>query len=326
MHNIKKPNLMVSFAAVIILIAGLKAASGIITPLLLAAFLALICSPVVSKLESFKVNRSIASLITVVLLGYLIFIIGDLLAATSKTFFIDMQQAIEVLIAKFSHLSGENGSLIAKQLEAINVGSVLSSGLSLLSTIKSTISFTFIVALTTFLILCEGRQWKEKISSVMGNSSFSKRATSEIHTYMTVKCITSIATGVILAFALWALGHKYWLLWGILATALNFIPNIGSFLAAIPAVIVAFATMDIMYASATLAIYVGVNVAIGSYFEPKIIGDKLGISTLVVFMSMIFSGWMFGMIGMLLSVPIISCIKIVLDEHDPTNPVSILLK
>ncbi|EJG0331810.1 AI-2E family transporter, partial [Vibrio parahaemolyticus] len=134
------------------------------------------------------------------------------------------------------------------------------------------------------------------------------------------------ATGFIIATALYFIGHKYWLLWGIIATTLNFIPNIGSILAAIPALIVSMATMGLVPTLGTLAVYVSVNVAIGSYLEPKIIGDKLGLSTLIVFLSMIAFGKIFGMVGMFLSVPIIVAIKIALDVIKPDNKISLLLK
>lgn len=323
-NNQQKPNIIILFSGVVIIISGLKMASAIVTPLLLSAFLALICSPIVNKLESSKVPRTIASLMTVILLCYGVVVIGDILAASSKTFFLDMQNAVETLAEKWSELNGENENFILSQLEALNVGSVLSSGLSVLSTIKSTISFTFITVLTTFLFLCEGREWHFKIQQLLGNSRFSESVSREIKAYLTVKVGASLLTGTIISLVLLGLGHEYWLLWGLLATALNFIPNIGSILASIPAIAVSAATMDILYVVLTIATYAGVNVLVGSYLEPKVIGNKLGLSTLVVFLSMIFFGWMFGIIGMLLSVPIISCIKIIFDEVEPK--LSLLLK
>lgn len=326
MQNTEKINPIILVAATFIIIAGLKAVENMLAPLLLAAFIALLCNPFVDKLENYKIPRSLASIITVILIFYGFFVIGDLVASSSKTFVLDMQASVEKFATKASELTGANESFIKEQMEALNIGAVLSSGLTVLTTIKNSISFTFIVALTIFLALCEGKSWGNKISTFIGTDKLSGNVSKQIQTYISVKTASSIGTGVIIATSLYLFtDHKYWMLWGILATALNFIPNIGSFLAAVPPLIVAL-TMGVVPAITTLIIFVCSNVIIGSYIEPKVIGDKLGLSTLVVFLSMLFFGWMFGIVGTILSVPIIVCIKIALDEINPNNKLSALLK
>ncbi|KOE93070.1 AI-2E family transporter [Vibrio antiquarius] len=319
-------NPLLIMASVIIIIAGLKEAQDILAPLLLAVFLAVLCNPIVDKMESYKIPRTLASLVTVVLLGYSVYMIGDVVASSSKSFIKDMNSSVMVLIEKINEFSGDNESLIKSKLSSINPGSFINSGFAVLNTIKSSISFTFVVAFTTFLALCEGKSWQKKITAFFGTSKLSDGTSKQIQTYIYVKFLASFATGFIIATALYFIGHKYWLLWGIIATTLNFIPNIGSILAAIPALIVSMATMGLVPTLGTLAVYVSVNVVIGSYLEPKIIGDKLGLSTLIVFLSMIAFGKIFGMVGMFLSVPIIVAIKIALDVIKPDNKISLLLK
>ena len=312
-------------AATTVIIAGMRAASDILTPLLLAIFLAVLCNPIVDKLERYKVPRTLGSLITVLFLCYGVYVIGDLIAASSKGFIKDLQASIDVVVAKAKELSGDNESLVKSQLESVNAGSVLTSSLTVLDKITSSISFTFMVAFTTFLALCEGKEWQKKFNKYFGSSKLSDGASTQIQTYIYVRAIASFGTGLIIAFGLWAIGHKYWFLWGIIATALNFIPNIGSILAAIPAVIVSAATMGLIPTIGTLVIYIAVNVVIGSYLEPKAIGDKLGLSTLIIFLSMIWFGWIFGIVGAFLSVPILVLLKIALDVTKPHNKVSMLL-
>jgi predicted PurR-regulated permease PerM len=123
-------------------------------------------------------------------------------------------------------------------------------------------------------------------------------------------------TGVVIAGALMMIGHKYWVLWGFLAFLLNYIPNVGSIIAAIPAVVVAVATMGQFDAALTVTAYVFANVTIGSILEPKILGDKLGLSTLVILVSMLFWGFLFGTVGMFLSIPITISIKILLGDDN----------
>ncbi|ELP5898404.1 AI-2E family transporter [Vibrio vulnificus] len=326
MQNPNKTNPVILVAAIFIIIAGLKAVENMLAPLLLAAFMALLCNPFVDKLENHRIPRSLAALITVILIFYGFFVIGDIVAASSKTFVLDMQTSVDMFAVKASELTGTNLSFVKEQIEALNIGALLSSGLTVLTTIKNSISFTFIVALTIFLALCEGKSWKNKISAFVGTDNLSGNISEQIQTYILVKTASSFATGLIISASLYLFtDHKYWLLWGVLATALNFIPNIGSFLAAVPPILVSL-TMGAVPAITTIIIFVSSNIIIGSYLEPKIIGNKLGLSTLIVFISMLFFGWMFGIVGTILSIPIIVCIKIALDEVSPENKISALLK
>lgn len=156
-------------ASVIIIIAGLKEAQDILAPLLLAVFLAVLCNPIVDKMESYKIPRTLASLVTVVLLGYSVYMIGDVVASSSKSFIKDMNSSVMVLIEKINEFSGDNESLIKSKLSSINPGSFINSGFAVLNTIKSSISFTFVVAFTTFLALCEGKSWQKKNYCVFWN-------------------------------------------------------------------------------------------------------------------------------------------------------------
>ena len=110
-----------------------------------------------------------------------------------------------------------------------------------------------------------------------------------------------------------------------LAFILNYIPNIGSIIAALPAVLVALVQLGVGPALGVIALFVGVNVLIGNFIEPRFMGERLGLSTLVVFLSLIFWGYMFGTVGMLLSVPITMTIKIAAEANPSTRWLSELL-
>ena len=109
------------------------------------------------------------------------------------------------------------------------------------------------------------------------------------------------------------------------AFLLNYIPNIGSILAAVPAVLMALVQFDIGTALMVAGVYLFVNILIGSILEPRIMGQGLGLSTLVVFLSLIFWGWLLGPVGMLLSVPLTIMVKIVLDAKEDTRWIATLL-
>jgi predicted PurR-regulated permease PerM len=114
-------------------------------------------------------------------------------------------------------------------------------------------------------------------------------------------------------------------LWGLLALLLNYIPNIGSILASVPAILLALIQLGVGKAVIVLVGYLVINIIIGNVLEPKIMGRGLGLSTLVVFLSLVFWGWVFGPVGMLLSVPLTMTVKIALDSNEDTRWISTLL-
>ena len=124
---------------------------------------------------------------------------------------------------------------------------------------------------------------------------------------------------------LWLLGVDHAQLWGVMAFLLNFVPNIGSIIAAVPAVLLALVQLGMGTALFVAAGYLVVNIVIGSVLEPRFMGRGLGLSTLVVFLSLVFWGWVLGPVGMLLSVPLTITVKLALDSSKDTRWLGILL-
>jgi AI-2 transport protein TqsA len=114
--------------------------------------------------------------------------------------------------------------------------------------------------------------------------------------------------------------------WGLLAFLLNFIPNIGSIIAAVPAILLALIQLGLPSALLTLLGYLVVNITIGNFLEPRVMGRSLGLSTLVVFLSLLFWGWVLGPIGMVLSVPLTMTAKIALAVNEDTRWLAVLLE
>jgi AI-2 transport protein TqsA len=137
---------------------------------------------------------------------------------------------------------------------------------------------------------------------------------SEVQRYLALKTLISAMTGLLIAASAWLLGVDFAMLWGVLAFFLNFIPNVGSIIAAVPAVLVALLQHGIGTALALAAVYIAVNMVIGNLIEPALFGRRLGLSTLVVVLSLVFWGWVWGPVGMFLSVPLAMATKIMLDN------------
>jgi predicted PurR-regulated permease PerM len=143
--------------------------------------------------------------------------------------------------------------------------------------------------------------------------------------YTVTKTFTSLATGICVAISLSIIGVDFPILWGVLAFLLNFIPNIGSTIAAIPAVMLALVQLGLPSAIVTTVSYVAINGVIGNFIEPRILGKSLGLSPLVVLISLIFWGWALGTVGMLLAIPLTILLKIIFDNREETKYFGLIL-
>lgn len=318
-------------AAVVIILAGVKAAAVIVVPFLLAFFLAVILSPFYLWLTSKKVNAVIALMIVVSLLIAIVTILF-LLVGNSVQDFSNNVPAYEAklrtdMIALLEQLQ-KWGIEAPKEdiLNIFNMQSVMQYIATTLKSLGSLVTKSFMIILTVVFMLLEISQFSNKLSLTNSNSleKFIDISDSIKH-YLLLKFFTSGATGLIITAGLTLLDIHYAVLWGLIAFMLNFIPTIGSIIAAVPAVLMGIIQYDISIALGVAALYITVNVMIGSILEPRIMGKGLGLSTLIVFLSLIFWGWLLGPIGMLLSVPLTIMIKIALDSQEDTKWIAIML-
>ena len=135
----------------------------------------------------------------------------------------------------------------------------------------------------------------------------------------------SLGTGIMVTLWMWILNVDYPLLWGALAFMFNYIPNIGSFLAAIPACLLAYVLHGFGLAAVAVAGFVAINTGMGNLLEPRLMGRRLGLSTLVVFISLVFWGWVLGPVGMVLSVPLTMILRIAFESRTETRWLAVLL-
>jgi predicted PurR-regulated permease PerM len=199
----------------------------------------------------------------------------------------------------------------------------------MLSGIGGILTNSFLILLTVIFILLEASSFPKKVHAAFGDpkgtfSQFSK-ITDAVNHYLAIKTLLSLATGIIVAIWVAILGIDFPVIWGLLAFLLNFIPNLGSIIAAVPPILLGYIQFGIGRALLVAVGYVLVNVIFGNVLEPKVMGRKLGLSTLVVFLSLVFWGWIWGPVGMLLSVPMTMIVKIALESHPSTHGLSVLL-
>jgi len=214
-------------------------------------------------------------------------------------------------------------------LSEITPGTVMMLVGNLFTQLATFLADGLFILLTIIFILLESAEFPEKMKSVLRDPAESiprfETFRASVQRYVALKTVISIATGILIWIWMMVLGIDYAPLWGFLAFLLNYIPNIGSILAAIPAVLLALIQLGPGSAAAGLAGYLVVNNVIGNVIEPRVMGKGMGLSTLVVFISLIVWGWIFGTIGMLLSVPLTMTLKIGFEASRNSSWVSKLL-
>ena len=214
-------------------------------------------------------------------------------------------------------------------LEVLDPGVVFVFLRRLLAALGGMLGNGLVILLMIAFLLAEGSTFPRKLRLISRDPDRATRRWhaigDDINRYMAIKTGTSLVTGIVVALWLMILGVDFPLLWGTLAFLLNYVPNLGSVLAALPAVLLALVQLGPGTAGLVVLGYGMVNFVVGSVLEPRSMGRGLGLSTLVVFLSLVFWGWVLGPVGMLLSVPLTASIKIVLESSESTRWAAVLL-
>lgn len=320
-------------AAFIIIIAGMREAKELLVPFLLASFIAVIAAPPLFWLQRHKIPSALAISIIIFAVVIVMILLATLIGTSINDFSNELPVYRKLIAEKASILVDWLNSVgfnISKQeiLAFIDPGEAMQLVAGILKGFGSALSNTFMILLTVIFILAEASSFPAKLRAILGhenNLGNFQQFLDNMQTYVGIKTLTSLATGLLVSIWLTILGVDYALLWGLLAFVFNFVPTIGSIIAAIPAVLLASIQLGIGSALLTAIGYVVVNVGIGNGVEPRFMGKGLGLSTLVVFLSLLFWGWVLGPVGMLLSVPLTMTAKIALDSRDDTRWLAILL-
>ena len=340
MDNIAKPTAKAKVPAILILasfiivVAGMKAASSLLVPFFLAVFITVICAPPFFWLQHKGTPKVIA--LVLVLVGILVagLLFGVLVGPSLNNFLSSLPGYQERLSAHIdtviSWLGRKGVNIPAEEVSgAFHPGWVMNLAGDILSTLTSAITNGFLILLTVVFILLEAADFPKKLGVVLKNPERSlstiEKFSQDAKHYLVIKTLISMATGLVIWLWLLILGVDYPVLWGTLAFLLNYVPNIGSMIAALPAVLLALVQLGVGSALlATLGFGV-VNIVLGNLIEPKLMGKRLSLSALVVFLSLVFWGWVLGPIGMILSVPMTSLAKIALESYEETRGIALML-
>ena len=317
----------VILASLIVITAGLKAAEDLAVPFLLAAFIATIAATPMFWLERHRVPGWAAISIVMAAMVVMLLGVGALAAQSAGAFTQKLPFYQERLTTLYTEAIGwlqGIGIELSRELlvENFNPAEALAMAGTTLAGLGSVLSNSFLIILTVIFILAEASSFPRKLRDVLRDADRSmpyfSRFAENVNRYIAIKTSVSVVTGLVITIYLAVLGVDFPILWGLLAFLLNFVPAIGSIIAAIPAVLLALVQLGPGYALLTAAGYAVVNIGMGNVVEPRYMGRGLGLSTLVVFLSLVLWGWVLGPVGMLLSVPLTMTAKIALEANPST--------
>lgn len=325
---------LLGMAAVIVIIAGLKAAEAIVIPVLLALFISIISLPFLRSLT----KRGLSPLFATVTVLSVILIFGGILASL-------VTQSIDLFLERMPQYQDRLQSIFLSWTpwlekwdipidrtfisEHLNPSQMMGIVGGALSGIGSVLTNLFLVVFIVIFLLMEEATFSIKMQAALPDAQKSIKDAQgfirQVNRYLMIKTTISFFTGVFVTIWLWWIGVDFPILWGLIAMMMNYIPNVGSLLAAIPAVLLALVQLGLGDAVMVAIGYVVINVLMGNLIEPRYMGRGLGLSPLVVFLSLVLWGWLFGPVGMFLSIPLTMIVKIALEQTDSTRWIAILL-
>ena len=310
-------------------------AESIITMLLVAFFISVIAAHLVSWLNEKKIPHILS--VVIVMFGILLIILGlsSIIGGSITSFtahlgkYEDRLNAIlSSITQEFSHLGFNFSSQkLTQMFDPVKILDLTASTLGQLGNVMSNTTLIFFIVL---FVLLEMRSISLK-SKIFGSSSVGKtmknisRIEKSVRHYLVIKTIISLLTGILIFIWLSIIGVEYAVLWALIAFLLNYIPNIGSIIAAIPTMLFSWIQLGFIPMIWVVVGYVAVNLSIGYFVEPRAMGRGMGLSTLVVFLSLIIWGYILGIVGMFLSVPLTMTLKIILEYNGNTRHLAAMM-
>jgi len=320
----------------VIILAGIHTAAEIISTGLLAAFFAVACLPALRAMERFKIPHILSVFMVVAGIfiggGWVISVVGASVVEFSHNLPV-YQATVERNLWEWLEKAKEIGVAINPELlkETLHSSELINMVGGVMVGAWGIVAKMFFVVLVMIFILLEIHHLPHKlahIKSIRGhlpNTGWLNDFIKTVNRYIAVKTYISILTGGAITICLMVIGVDYPFMWGALAAVLNFIPNIGSFIAAVPALVLALIQLGPVQAAWAGAAYLAINLVVGNILEPRLLGREVGLSPLVVLLSLIFWGWMLGAVGMVLSVPLTMIAKFAAETNHKTVWIAVLL-
>ena len=313
----------------VIVIAGLKAAAPIILPVLAAALVALACLPLTRRLERFGLPRVAAILTVMMVVAISLVGVAAVVAGSVRSFLGSLamyQERVWEIVASFRVWLERHQLDLPDSVWSAPGSTARFSDVARLAaeSLLNLLSGTSLVLFVTFFILLEAHTFGAKLQAAYGTESGLDLISDQVHRYLNTKAAMSFLTAVLAGAINLALGVDFPLVWALLAFLFNFVPTVGSIIAAVPPISLALLEFGVGRALVVTAGYLIVNLGISS-LEPRIMGERLGLSPLVVILSLVFWAWVWGSLGMILALPLTMIVKILFESSSDLRPIGILL-
>jgi AI-2 transport protein TqsA len=325
---------LVAAAAIAVVVAALRMAATLLVPIAVAAFIVIVSLPPLRWLRRHGLPNALAILVIVLADSALLAAIGWIVFVSAA----QVRAALPEYVARFAELEASVVRLLrgwGAEIEAVPYADLVQPerlidfATSVLRGLTGLVSASVLVLLYLVFMLSEASGFPAKLERAVGRRASALRRyapiVEEVQQYLALKTVISLATGVLVGLAAAAVGLDFALFWGLLAFLLNFIPTIGSIIAAVPAVSLAVVQLGPGPAAMLAAAYLAVNMLVGNFLDPALMGRRLGLSTLVVILSLAFWGWVWGVAGMLLAVPLTMAAKIALEGSPELRWVAVMM-
>ncbi len=322
--------------------AVVKITASFFIPLTVAVLLSFVFYPLCKFLKRIHIPWVLSIVIILAVSFLFLYFTGTLLVASLQTI-LDAYPRYEArftsiyktIAATLNLTFDEDASLITNILNSLNMKSAIQKiAITISSSVMSFSKVMMMITLFIVFLLLEFNSMKEKVNSAFADGHTNKKilyitrnTVSEVTHFISIKFIISLMTGFLVWLGTFLIHMDFPIIWGFIAFILNFIPNFGSTVAWL--ITTMFATLQ-FYPNIGYIIYVGIiilliNMVLGNFIEPRWEGNDLGLSPFIILASLSFWGWMWGFVGMIISVPIMVIIKIVCENIDFLKPIAILI-
>jgi AI-2 transport protein TqsA len=327
---------MLSLAAVVVVIGGIKAAATFVVPLFVAIFLAFLLSPTVRMLMKFGLPKwASVLLVAVVMVAAGLFTtvtLGNSLVQFSRQLpgYVarvgDLERELYIWLDRMGFNIDLQGSALDQNLAPERLMNAL---LDLLNAVRGLFTNGIIILVLVVFFLLETGEGRRRLTRAFGTDSplpaNLEQYAERLKAYVKVKTWMSLGTGLVVGLSLWALGVDFAVLWGVLAFLLNYVPVIGSLIAAVPPVVLALLEYGVGRAVLVSVIIIVVNNVFSNFIEPRLMGEEFGMPAWIIFAAFLFWAWVLGPVGMLLAVPLTVAIKLTLESFEATKPMATLM-
>lgn len=321
-------------SAIVVIIAGLKVASEIFVLLFLAIFIASIFSALLSYFSNKGLPKILAYMVILLIIGFVFWLLTYIVSYSLRDLTLNIVQYEDKLRGIITNVLNGNNTFLGLEIDkeqiiqSLELKPFVNISASFIGGLSTFFSKFLLLIIGVAFILAETKSFQKKLELIFRGDKTRVHSfrlfSHNIQKYFIIKTFTSFLTGLVIYLILIGFDIQYPILWAVLAFVLNFIPVIGSFVASLPALALSLIFLDISSTIWLAVLYFITNVTISNIIEPKLMGHGLGLSPMFIFFSLIFWGWVLGIAGMFLAVPLTMTLKIAFDSAEHTKWLGVL--